>query len=638
MNITDIEQKLRDASASYYNSDQPVMSDAEFDELRDQLEELDPKNLFLAEVGAETDSALQKVSHTIPMGSLKKINKRSEFDTWLNTVSKTVSDLELSISCKLDGISVELVYDKGRFIQAITRGNGEVGEDVTHTIKNAIGFPKTIDLKTKAFVRCECLLPVESWKKHFKDTANPRNAASGLARRSSAEGSEHLHCVAFDVLFEGDDFGTEQAKINWLTCRFETVWSTVCTSDEVEDIVNKIEQDRNNRLTPIDQLARLAPSAYRDYEIDGMVVKINNLVEQKKLGEKDGRPYWARAWKFAPMGGQSTVLGVEWSVGTQGTITPVAKIAPVEICGVTIQNVTLHNMDEVERLGISIGDKVEVIRAGDVIPKIIRVIGKTVKVKKIKLNSCPACGSSVKRDGPRLVCSKLDKCGGVQSSRIKKWVKKREIMFLGDSNMDMLITKGVVLSVPDLYSLTVDKMVGAGLGRRMAEKILEQIEKSKTCSLADLIGSLSLDMLGRSEASNLIAFGIDSLEKWKDLTAAQIEEFPGFKETKANRISEAVESNFSLIETMAGVMSMKASKPSSSGKLDGKSFCFTGTMTNPRKVLEQKVTDAGGQVRSVSKELDFLVIADTSSTTTKATKARKFGTQLISEEDFLAMV
>lgn len=624
----ELEKQLREASEAYYAGEPSPLSDVEFDKFRDILEEIDPKNSFLAEIGAPSNSALQKVTHSIPMGSLKKINTLAEFTTWRNTVSKTVKSLECAVQLKLDGLSIEMIYENGKFAQAITRGDGEIGDDVTHTIKNAQGFPRIISEKSQVSIRCEVMLKIADWEKHFSDKANPRNAAAGLVRRTDAKGSEHLCMFAFDVLFlaakniiiDNNPFKTEADKITWLKAEgFQTTPNRVVKADDVERIVDGIEE-RRKRM---------------DIEIDGAVVKLNLITDQEQLGSHHGRPYWARAWKFAAMGAHTVLNDVEWAVGTQGTITPVAKVEPVKVGGTTISNVTLHNMDEIERLGVQIGDEVEVIRAGDVIPKIIRVVAFGKNRTKITIDACPSCNSPVKRDGPKLICTNKA-CSGAQFKKIQKWVKKRDIMFLGDSNLIALWDASVVRSVVDLYELTVDSMVKAGLGKRMSEKILEQIEKSRTATLAELIGSLSIDMLGRSEASNLVGHGIDSLDKWRRLTEKQIESFPGYQATKARRISRGLRDNWDLIEGIVNHVSLATSKPKvKGGKFSGSSFCFTGSMDSPRKELEALVADNGGTCRSVSKELNYLVIADPGSTSSKAVKARKLGVTLISEADFL---
>jgi len=373
-----------------------------------------------------------------------------------------------------------------------------------------------------------------------------------------------------------------------------------------------------------------------DLCIDGAVIKLNNIENQISLGGHNGRPYWAKAWKFAAMGAHTRLEDVKWAVGVTETITPVGMVTPVLVGGVTIRNVTLHNMDEIERLGVQIGDTIEIIRAGDVIPKVVRVVSEWEERVKIETDQCPECGFGVKRDGPRLVCINSANCYGVQFKQIQNWINKRNIMFLGEANLCLLQDGDLVSIISDLYRLRLDSMVNAGLGKKMSEKILKEIEKSKTCTLADLLGSLSLDMLGRSEASNLIKLGFNSLEKWKNIEAEHIVYLPGYKYTKATRIANAVRNGWPLIEEVANQMTIQDSKQKQTNEnSDGKSFCFTGKMKNKRKELEEMAIQNGHSIGSVSKNLDFLVIADPNSESSKAVKARKLGITLVSEQDFL---
>ncbi len=262
--------------------------------------------------------------------------------------------------------------------------------------------------------------------------------------------------------------------------------------------------------------------------------------------------------------------------------------------------------------------------------------------KKITLDACPSCGADVTKTGPFLYCTNRDKCSGVHGKRLKKWVKKRNILHLGDSNLDILIGSGAVKIIPDFYDLTVESMIAAGMSEGMSKKIHKQIDNSRACPLAEMIGSMSLDMLGRSEAGNLVKHGIDTLDKWKTMTIKQIESFPGYSKdgSKATRIFNAVQENWSLIlATSKKLMISVVSVPKTTGgKLSGKSFCFTGTMNKPRKELSAIAEAAGADVQSKARKgLSYLVIADPNSKSSKAKDARKNGIQLISEEEFLAM-
>jgi DNA ligase (NAD+) len=416
--IKDLVSKLEEACEAYYNGDSPVMSDAQFDQAKDELIELDPNHPFLKTIGAPpSDSRLSEARHEIPMGSLKKINNsEQEFRTWLNSISSTTgNNPRLSVNWKLDGSSIELVYKAGKFVQAITRGDGKVGEDVTHTIKNAQGFPKQLDEKIDISVRAEALFRLSDWNKFLhKEGKNPRNGCSGTVRRTDGRNSEHIRCVAFNIV-GAQKWKTYEEKLAWLNARgFEVSETYFVTPDKVKQVVDQTLANRANLA----------------YEIDGLVVSVDNISHQESLGEKDLLPYWSRAWKFPAMGGFSKLLDVSWDVGTRGTINPLAIIEPVHVGGVTIRNVTLHNMDVIKLLDIHIGDEIEVVRAGDVIPKIIRVVNKGKNRKAITCSNCPACNSPVKQDGPFFYCTD-DDCEGVLNKRIMKYIKKREIMFLG---------------------------------------------------------------------------------------------------------------------------------------------------------------------------------------------------------------
>jgi DNA ligase (NAD+) len=628
--VEDLVSKLKSACEAYYNGDDPIMSDADFDRAKDELVELDPNHPFLKTVGAPVDSGeLKKVKHEIPMGSLKKINNsEAEFNTWLGSVKPTTGDNPvLCVNWKLDGSSLELVYRNGEFVQAITRGDGEIGEDVTHTIKNAKGFPRKLNEKIDISVRAEALFRLSDWNKFLnKEGKNPRNACAGTVRRTDGRNSEHIHCVAFNILGV-KKWATNKEKLGWLNDNgFEITQTYFVTPDKVKKVVDQTLENR-------DKIA---------YEIDGLVVSLDNCEHQDALGEKDGLPYWARAWKFPAMGGFSLLLDVVWDVGTRGTINPVAIVAPVEVGGVTIRNVTLHNMDEIDRLGIQIGDDIEVVRAGDVIPKIVRVVKQGSARQKISCNECPACGSKVYQDGPFMRCSAGDSCEGVLNKRIMKYIKKREIMFLGDSALDKLIESGDVSCVKDLYFLTVGKMVAAGLGEAMSQKILEEIRKSMDVTLSDLIGSLSIDLLGRSEAQNIVDGGFVTLAMWKDMKPSDLIKLGGYQDVKAGRICTSLKTNWDIIEGLAAILNVQEGKIQPKvrpkGSLSGLSFCFTGAANKTRKELQKIVDDNGGIFSdSVDSTLNYLVIADVNSTSSKAVKARKLGTKLITEEQFLKM-
>lgn len=475
--VRELEGLLKEASDAYYNSDSSVMSDAEFDALRDELEQLDPSNAFLSQVGAPVNGSGAKVKLTIPMGSLDKIYTPAEFATWLKSTVSPVcgQNVRFAVQPKLDGSSIEILYRNGKFLRAATRGNGIEGEDVTPAMRKAKGVPKTIPVMGDVFARGESIISIADWEKHFKTEGhkNPRNSSNGTTARDDGEGGEHLNFIAFNVIVDGVKHSNFDEKMAWMASMgFVVAETAVVNSDDLPVFIQQWTSRRSKF----------------PFVIDGLVVKVNSVADQEKLGENNLRPYWARAWKFESEGGESVIKAVTWDIGTRGTITPVAVIEPLDVAGVTITNITLHNMSEIERKDIHIGDEVRVTRAGDVIPYIEKVVRAGSSRKKINVHVCPGCGGSVTRDGPFLRCANPQSCQGVQAKRIKGWITKRDIKYLGDSNLGKILDAGIVKRVPELYFLTMQSLTAAGVGEGMSIKILDEIKKSMAVNFSDLVG------------------------------------------------------------------------------------------------------------------------------------------------------
>lgn len=617
---------LSKASEAYYLGIEPILSDAEFDTKRRELEKLCPSHPFLSEVGISVkNSPLAKMKHYLPMGSLNNVFDIETVNNWINHMK--VGDPVVVLQWKLDGLSVELVYKNGNFEKAITRGDGDVGEDVTHTVSLASGFPKTIkNFKENFSVRAEAVLPIPVWKKYHSDMANPRNAASGLVRRKSADGAEHLTLVSFDSAMHDNSYywKDEINKIEWMEKNgFTVVDSTLTKALSLSSGLKKLEDKRDSL----------------DILTDGAVIKINDLSLQDHLGEHDGRPKWAKAYKFAAVGAHTTIEDVVWQVGSSGNITPVACVKPVFVDGTTIQRVTLHNVDEVERLNVCIGDEVEIIRAGYVIPKIIRVVKEGKNRKKIVCTKCPECGSVTKADGPILKCSNKE-CSGTRLKKIMNWISKRNIMHFGEESIIKMVESGKITCIPDIYKVTADDMIEAGIGKKMSGKILGEIDKSRNCSIFDMIGSLGLDLLGRSEAENICELGYSTLDDFLDIKPDDLKKHSGYGDVNSERIVDSLQENRTLLKEMEKHMKISKTekKVSAGGSLSGKSFCFTGAASLPRKELQEMVTNRGGtNESSVKKGLTYLVMADPFSTTVKTQKARALDVKIISEEEFFEM-
>ena len=615
----ELVKELTQASEDYYSQGLSSLSDAEFDAKRMELKKLDPDNPFFRAVGAPVaGGALSEVEHLVTMGSLDNLFDKKDFADWKRRQFKNDDNVPMVMQWKLDGISIELQYRDGAFDKAVTRGDGRVGEDVTHSVGLASGYPKTIPLKGDVSVRSEAVLPISTWRQHFSDMANPRNAVAGLLRRKEGDSGKHIRIVSYGL--EPYSGTTEFHRVQALKeMGFQTVKCQLAFASQVTFFVAEWAAERE----------------YLEFLVDGIVIKADDISLQQELGEKDNRPKWGRAWKFPAASAHSTLRTVRWQVGTAGVITPVAEIEPVKLCGVTVSNVSLHNMDQVERLGVCIGDKVEVCRAGDVIPHMVRKVSGNEHSQPITCSECPACKSPVERRGPFYFCMG-ESCEGAEFRRLFKYVKKRDILGLGKSILQSMYASGDATSPLHLYKMnlsTLQKHAGNANG----PKVMEEINRSRESSLSDLVGSLSIDMLGRREAANLVEKGIDTLDKFLSLTEEQLLGLEGYAEVKAARIVASIRKNIDLIQAMAKQVTVQEVKKSSGGILSGKSFCFTGASSKPRKELHVMVESAGGEIKtSVSKGLTYLVSADEN--TSKSEKAKKLGVQVITEQQFYQML
>lgn len=622
-------KQLDDATSAYYQGN-PTMTDAEFDNIVNRLKKDDPDHPFLKRIGAPVPGK-QKAKHKIPMGSLDNANNTQEFMAWLP------KGLDISLSHKLDGSSLELIYDNGSFIQAITRGDGDEGEDVTRNVLKSGNIPLSIH-ESITSVRCECLIHIDDWQKHFKGDANPRNSAAGTLRRHDGHNTQYLRFYAFDALIDNDraskpmreNAKTENGILRILSDLFKTPCDMYTESSDTACLIKWCKTEES----------------YRDkipYEIDGIVAKVNHRGKSKNLGSRNGRPKGQIAFKFKPRGGETVLRKVTWQVGHTGALTPVGEVDPVSVGGTTIRSVTLCNMDEIQRLGVAIGDTVEIIRAGDVIPKLSGLKRKADCRHQISPpTKCPECGSSVTQNGARIFCSN-DQCPAKLSSRVMTWIKKRNILNLGVG----LVAAANIKSIYGLYTMRLKDWanVGVGNGRfgeKRAAKIMEALEKSKSVSLSDFLGSIGITGVGRSLAAELCdGLRLRTLNDIFALTPPQIAEQEKFGVVRADDFWCWLRKYRKEIVELASIMNFKneLEEVGGDGVFDGEVLCFTGKSPKPRSEMQSLAQSAGGSIsNSVSSKTTILVIADIDSTSSKAIKAREFGIRLMSPGDFLSQI
>jgi DNA ligase (NAD+) len=618
--ISGLEEMLLQANQDYYNGT-PSVPDEVYDAWRDELRDLAPDSKVLKDIGAPPNSEWAKVRHEHTMGSLGKVNTAEELEKWASGVRQTSEEL-LLITEKLDGISISLRYEQGKLVLGSTRGDGTIGEDITANVRRMKSVPATVPVKDKLTVRGEIVLLKADFDQHFQDMANTRNAASGTAKRTSGKRVEHLSVLTYQII-EGVEVKTEKDQLLKLEeLGFKTPhWTLVSTTRDVNSVWQKYEDTLRDALP---------------YEIDGLVVRFNDLTRQLALGDVHGRPNGAVAYKFTPPARETQLLDILWQVGGTGRITPVAVFEPVNLVGAEVTRASLYNHAYITQLGVDIGARILVVRANDVIPRVTRVVTSTGTVAKSP-QACPSCGTATSQDGLYLVCRNLAECPAQTVGRLKAWVRELRILEWGESLLVKLSEAGLVRNVADLYRLKKETLANLDrMADKSAENVLKTLWAANPVPLENLLGGLSIPLCATSIIKLVIDAGHDTLEKIQALTHPQLLAIAGLGPKRADAIFEGLRKNQHLLaDLLANGVTIKTRTV---GNLTGKSVCFTGSSVRKRAVLETMVADAGGTVKgTVGKGLTYLVLADPNSTTSKAVAARKHGTTCLSEEDFVSM-
>lgn len=621
---------------AYYNRNERIISDEEYDGLKDRLrtlvKEFVPKDGskadeklsiriedVLTRVGAPPplDGKWKKYQHEVPMGSLNKVNLPEELEDWYKKCGGTG---KLFITEKLDGISVSLKYDKGLLVTGATRGSGEIGEDITRNVKKMKGVPHELDEEFTGHIRGEIVLCHTDWKEHMPEMANPRNAASGVAKRVDGHKAQHLTVLAYTI--EGKDFPTEYDAFKGMqTMGFQTPRFTRGSLQDGKDAWQKYMDETRELL---------------DYDIDGLVLRINDRAQQFALGEENHRPKGAIAFKFEAPEARTIVRNIVVQVGDTGQLTPVAEFDEVELLGAKVKRASLHNFSLVKQLGVDVGASVLVCRRNDVIPYIEKVIDSTGYFGIPK--KCPACSANTVQVGEYVICPNKSECPPQILGRLNKWIKEHGILEWGESILTKLIDAGKVEDVYDLYTLKVEDITSLErMGEKGAANLLAELDKYREVPLEKFLGGLCIDGVATSTAKSIIDAGYDTLDDVLGMSVKAMENIPGFGEKRAQAFHNGLVENANRIESI--LKSGVSIKDRVKGSLTNKSFCFTGSMDTPRKELQKMVENSGGEVKkSVGKGLTYLVIDNPASTTSKAQAARKLRINLISEKEFLEMV
>jgi DNA ligase (NAD+) len=620
--INDLRAEIEYHQHLYYNA-QPEISDEDFDAMWDELRRLDPNNEVFSKVGTDFDPNLEKITHIIPMNSQDKVNTPEEFYKW----AKKRNYPRFLVQYKLDGISIELQYIKGKFQYGVTRGDGVIGDNITSNVQKMKGYKEFIDKGFTGAIRGEILLTRDTFnRKYALDNKNPRNTASGITKRKDGEGSEDLWIMAYDAININprEEFRIESEKLEWMEEQDFDVVKTQ-TFENVKDVINY----RDEIMTHIrEQL---------NFEIDGLVIK-GEKIDLKDM--KRARPMKQIAFKFDPEESETTVIAVEWS--ESGAIyTPVAIVEPVEIAGTTVQRASLANPDLIATLGLKIGSKVIISKRGEIIPKIESVLENPPNAKPIEVPTiCSTCNTKLINEGTILYCPN-EQCPKKEYFRLVKWIKTLNIKDFGDLILKQLFDSGKVRKIADLYDLTPNDLIKLErVKEKSANKALENLFAVKEISLAKFIGGFNLENIGERQALKIVNAGFDTLEKIKNASISEFAKVEGFGSITGKLLYDGIKALYPDMENV--LMKEKITirgVEKKMGTLEGKTFCFTGKLNSmKRKEAEELVAKHGGSSRSsVSGALSYLVTNSTEPTA-KFVKAQELGIKIITEQDFLNML
>ena len=650
--IAALTAALTEANYQYYVLDNPTMPDFEYDRLLRELEDLEKEYPEYAaadsptkRVGGEAQSQFQKVQHPVPLMSLQDVFSLEELDEFLNRVLSAAPETEFSLEPKIDGLSVALEYVDGQFVRGATRGDGVVGEDVTENLKTIRSIPMRIEnAPSRLIVRGEVYMPKKAFEKlnEIQENggkplfANPRNAAAGSLRQLDPKiaAKRGLDILIFNIqLAEGMTFRTHGETLEYLRqLRFKVIpFEILRDIAKINEHVLAINENRDK--LPCD--------------IDGAVIKVNDLAQREQLGSTAKFPRWAAAYKYPPEIKSTVVEDVVVQVGRTGVLTPKAVVRPVRLAGTTVTNATLHNQDFIDQRDIRIGDTVHIRKAGEIIPEILDVdlSKRPADTVPYRLPSvCPVCGAKVERDedGAFLRCTGAE-CPAQLSRNIAHFVSRdaMDIEGLGSAIVDGLIEKGLLRSPADIYYLTLDEIKSLWQkGDTAAKKLLAAIEASKEQDVSRLIYALGIRQVG-AKAGKVLAAAFGSLDGLMNAGAEELTAVPDVGEITAENIVDWFSQPQSrhMVERLrqAGV-NFESKRVISDARFAGMTFVLTGALSKfTREEATEQIELLGGKASgSVSKKTSFVVVGENAGS--KERKARELEIPILTEDEFLDML
>lgn len=650
--IKQLTEQLERANHEYYVLDAPTMADFEYDRLLRRLEELEAQYPELASplsptkrVGGEALSKFEKVEHEVPLESLQDVFSEDEVREFDARLRQTVPNAQFSVEPKVDGLSVALEYVDGAFVRGATRGDGRVGEDVTENLKTIRSIPMRLeDAPHRLIVRGEVFMPRtvfeqlnEAREKEGKPLfANPRNAAAGSLRQldPAIAAARKLDILIFNLqLAEGIRFQTHGESLDYLHARkFKVIPYTLCCS--AEEAISRIRSIGETRYD-------------LPYDIDGAVMKLNDLTDRQSLGSTAKFPRWACAYKYPPEVKETVLQDIVVQVGRTGVLTPKAVVAPVRLAGTTVTNATLHNQDFISEKDIRIGDTVRIRKAGEIIPEILEVVlsKRPQGTSPYRLPAvCPVCGARVERDedGAFMRCTGIE-CPAQLTRNIAHFVSRNamDIDGLGDAIVEQLIANGHISSPADIYYLRLDELKSLWKnGQKAATKLLDAIEKSKQNDVSRLIFALGIRQVGE-KAAKVLAKTFGSLDR---LMAASAEELTQVRDIGAVTAENIVswfanpQSQHMIARLREAGVNFESRVQQEDDRFAGMTFVLTGALSLfTREEATEKIENFGGKAAgSVSKKTTYVVAGENAGS--KLKKANELGIPVLSEEDFLKML
>jgi DNA ligase (NAD+) len=669
-NVEELRNILRFHEYRYYVQNDPIISDFEYDTLYKKLEYFEKENPYLITADSPTQRVgkglvkdFAKVQHLVPMLSLENSYNADDLLDW-DRKCRELSGLDIveySIEPKFDGASISLIYENDLFTRGATRGDGEVGDDITINTKQIKSIPLSAKFSEYGIQQIEIRGEVLMNKNNFKayndklmeegipPLANPRNAAAGSLRikDTAAVGKRNLEAFLYHVSYVA--VGNEQLAVSRQPVThsgmLEMLWNLGFRSPKKEmkicHGIDGVIQFINDFETQRDALP---------YEIDGMVIKVNDLKLQDKLGMTSHHPRWAIAFKFKARQATSKLTGVEFQVGRTGAVTPVAKLEPVNVGGVTVSSISIHNEEYIKEKDLMLGDTILIERAGDVIPQIVKSFPELRKGDEQKIifpTTCPVCNHQLFKTEDEAVwrCTNIN-CEAQVVERIIHFVSKdaMDIRSFGDANVRKFYELGFLKDVPGVYTLPFDdiRKMG-GFGEKSINNLQEAIAKSKTQPLHRVIYGLGIRYVGETTAKTL-ANAVENLKDYINYTEEQLQQL----EDVGVKVAKSVCAFFSdaeniklinLLEELGVKLKNEKNTIATDGNLTGKTFLFTGTLNKlKRSDAETMVESGGGKILGgVSSKLNYLVVGEDAGS--KLEKAKKINTvQIISEEDFIKML